>query len=187
MSIELIIFFGIYFAVMLLIGWYVFRKIMNINDYMLGGRGFGLFVMVLFVGAVDMSVWMLMGVFGVMFVMGLLILWLVFGLMIGVYLNYLLFVLRFCVYMEVVDDVIMIFDFFDKWFCYLLLLLKIVFVVIIMIFFILYILFGMVFGGRLFELVFGVDYKFGLFLMVGVVVFYMLFGGFFVVSLIDFV
>lgn len=38
-SIELIISLGIYFAAMLLIGWYAFRKTTNINDYMLGGRG----------------------------------------------------------------------------------------------------------------------------------------------------
>lgn len=56
-----------------------------------------------------------------------------------------------------------------------------------MIFFILYIFLGMVLGGRLFEFVFGVDYIFGFLLIVGVVVLYILFGGFFVVSLIDFV
>lgn len=114
MSIEIIILLGIYFIVMLLIGWYLFKKIIDINDYMFGGRGFGLFVIVLFVGVVDMSGWMLMGISGVMFVIGLLMLWFVFGLIIGVYLNYFFLVFCFRVYMEVVDDVIMIFDFFDK-------------------------------------------------------------------------
>ncbi|MEC1232388.1 hypothetical protein, partial [Bacillus paralicheniformis] len=41
MSVEIFISLGIYFAAMLLIGWYSYRKTSNLNDYMLGGRGLG--------------------------------------------------------------------------------------------------------------------------------------------------
>ncbi|QKN91122.1 sodium/proline symporter PutP [Bacillus amyloliquefaciens] len=187
MSIELIISLGIYFAAMLLIGWYAFRKTTNINDYMLGGRGLGPFVTALSAGAADMSAWMLMGVPGAMFATGLSTLWLALGLTIGAYSNYLLLAPRLRAYTEVADDAITIPDFFDKRFRHSSSLLKIVSAVIIMIFFTLYTSSGMVSGGRLFESAFGADYKFGLFLTAGVVVLYTLFGGFLAVSLTDFV
>lgn len=85
--------FVIYMVGMLYIGYWFYKKIFDLLDYMLGGRGFGLVVIVLLVGVFDMSGWMLMGLFGVMYVIGLLSVWIVIGLLIGVYVNYLIIVL----------------------------------------------------------------------------------------------
>lgn len=125
---------------------------------MLGGCGLGLVVIVFLVGVLDMSGWMLMGFLGFMYVIGFLSLWFVVGLFIGVYLNYLIFVLCFCIYMEVVNDFIIISDFFENCFGDYVKIFWIVLVIVIFIFFIFYILVGMVLGGWLFELVFGVNY-----------------------------
>lgn len=83
MSVEVFISLGIYFAAMLLIGWYSYRKTSNLNDYMLGGRGLGPAVTALSAGASDMSGWMLMGLPGAMYVTGLSSAWLAVGLTIG--------------------------------------------------------------------------------------------------------
>lgn len=63
-----------------------------------------------------MSGWMLMGLFGVMFVVGFDVFYIVIGLVLGVLVNYFLVVFKFWVYIEVVDDLLIVFEFFVKWF-----------------------------------------------------------------------
>src|SRR6476469_6056793 len=79
---------GIYLAVMLLIGWYAYRRTSNLTDYMLGGRSLGPAVTVLSAGAADMSGWLLMGLPGGVYVTGLADAWIAIGLTIGCYLNW---------------------------------------------------------------------------------------------------
>lgn len=112
----------------------------------------------LFVGVFDMLGWMFMGLLGVMFVNGFDVVYIVIGLVVGVFVNYVLVVFKLCVYIEVVDDFFIVFEFFVKCFDNLSVSLCIVFVVIIVMFFILYILVGLVVGGKLFESVFFVNY-----------------------------
>lgn len=91
--------FGVYFVVMLFIGWIVFWCIGDYEDYMFGGCNLLLWVVVFSVGVFDMLGWLVMGFFGVIYVFGFIEVWIVIGFMIGVYLNWLFVVLRFCVYM----------------------------------------------------------------------------------------
>ena len=187
MSVEVFISLGIYFAAMLLIGWYSYRKTSNLNDYMLGGRGLGPAVTALSAGASDMSGWMLMGLPGAMYVTGLSSAWLAVGLTIGAYVNYLVVAPRLRTYTEVANDAITIPDFFENRFNDTTRILRLASAIVIMVFFTLYTSAGMVSGGRLFETAFGLDYKIGLFLTAAVVIAYTLFGGFLAVSLTDFV
>ena len=187
MSVEVFISLGIYFAAMLLIGWYSYRKTSNLNDYMLGGRGLGPAVTALSAGASDMSGWMLMGLPGAMYVTGLSSAWLAVGLTIGAYVNYLVVAPRLRTYTEVANDAITIPDFFENRFNDTTRILRLASAIVIMVFFTLYTSAGMVSGGRLFETAFGLDYKMGLFLTAAVVIAYTLFGGFLAVSLTDFV
>lgn len=90
-------------------------------------------------------------------------------------------------YIEVVNDLIMILDFLENWFKDCMKIFCFVFVIVILVFFIFYVSVGLVLGGCLFENFFNFDYKIGLFVIVGVVVVYILFGGFLVVSWMDFV
>ncbi len=66
-------------------------------------------------------------------------------------------------------------------------ILRFVSAIVILVFFTFYASAGLVSGGRLFENSFNLDYKIGLFVTVGVVVAYTLFGGFLAVSWTDFV
>ncbi|MET1123395.1 sodium:proline symporter, partial [Priestia megaterium] len=66
-------------------------------------------------------------------------------------------------------------------------ILRFVSAIVILVFFTFYASAGLVSAGRLFENSFNLDYKIGLFVTVGVVVAYTLFGGFLAVSWTDFV
>ncbi len=177
-----------YFALMIAIGFYAWRKsTSNVSEYMLGGRNLHPAVGALSAGASDMSGWMLMGLPGAIYLSGLSAAWIAVGLLIGAYLNYLLVAPRLRVFTEMAEDAITIPDYFEKRFQDKTRALRIISSVVIVVFFTLYTSAGIVAGGKLFEASFGLDYELGLFITAGVVISYTLFGGFLAVSLTDFV
>src|SRR5690625_1858207 len=78
-----------YLILMLFIGWYGYKKTTDLDDYMLGGRSLGAAVTALSAGAADMSGWLLMGLPGEIYTVGLSAIWIAIGLTIGAYLNWL--------------------------------------------------------------------------------------------------
>ncbi|MFD1864868.1 sodium/proline symporter PutP [Planococcus chinensis] len=177
----------IYMAAMLFIGWYAYKKTVNLTDYMLGGRGLGAAVGALSAGAADMSGWLLMGLPGAIYVSGLVEVWIAIGLTIGAYLNWFFVAPRLRVYSFVTSDSITIPSFLENRLKDKSRLLRIVSGIIILIFFTFYVSSGMVAGGVFFESSFGLDYQLGLVIVSAVVVAYTLFGGFLAVSYTDFV
>jgi SSS family solute:Na+ symporter/sodium/proline symporter len=179
---------GLYFILMMAIGYYGFKNSpSDVSEYMLGGRKLHPAVGALSAGASDMSGWMLMGLPGAIYVAGFSAGWIAVGLVAGAYLNYLLVAPRLRVYTELAEDSITIPDFFEKRFDDKSRALRVISSVVIVIFFTLYTSSGVVAGGKLFEASFGLSYELGLFLTAGVVVAYTLFGGFLAVSITDFV
>lgn len=178
---------AIYMAGMLYIGYWSYKKTSDLSDYMLGGRGLGPAVTALSAGASDMSGWMLIGLPGAMYATGLSSVWIAIGLLIGAYANYLIIAPRLRTYTEVANDSITIPDFLENRFKDRTKILRFVSAIVILVFFTFYASAGLVSGGRLFENSFNLDYKIGLFVTVGVVVAYTLFGGFLAVSWTDFV
>jgi len=79
---------AIYFAAMIAIGFWASRKNNNLDDYVLGGRGLTPGVAALSAGASDMSAWLLMGIPGIMYMVGLSEAWIIIGLTIGAWLNW---------------------------------------------------------------------------------------------------
>ncbi|RAE80976.1 sodium:proline symporter, partial [Burkholderia multivorans] len=66
----------LYFAGMLAIGWFAYRKTKDsLDDYMLAGRGLRPSVAALSAGASDMSGWLLMGLPGAIYLSGLVEAW----------------------------------------------------------------------------------------------------------------
>ncbi|MBQ4837062.1 sodium/proline symporter PutP [Pseudoalteromonas luteoviolacea] len=188
MEIGTMISLALYFAAMLAIGLYAYRKSTDdVSGYMLGGRNLPPSVAALSAGASDMSGWILMGLPGAMFLTGFSSTWIAVGLVIGAFLNYLLVAPRLRVYTEVANDAITIPDYFANRFEDNSNALRIVSAIVIIVFFTLYTSSGVVAGGKLFENSFGMSYETGLYVTTGVVVLYTLFGGFLAVSLTDFV
>lgn len=176
-----------YMVLMLLIGYFAFKRTSNLSDYMLGGRTLGPAVTALSAGASDMSGWLLLGLPGAMFASGISSAWIVIGLTLGAWANWLYVAPRLRTYTEIAEDSITIPGFLENRFYDRSKVLRLVSGLVIIIFFTFYVSSGMVSGGVLFESTFGLDYHTGLWVVTGVVVAYTLFGGFLAVSWTDFV
>ncbi|TDG11851.1 sodium/proline symporter PutP [Seongchinamella unica] len=179
---------ALYFLLMLGIGLFTFRAAsVNTSGYLLGGRQLGPAVTALSAGASDMSGWMVMGLPGALYLTGLANVWIAVGLVVGAYCNYLVVAPRLRVYTELAGDSITLPEFFENRFEDRTRLLRVVSSLVIIVFFTVYTSSGAVAGGKLFESSFGLSYELGLYVTIGVVVLYTLFGGFLAVSLTDFV
>ena len=176
----------IYMVAMLAIGYYSYRKTVNLTDYMLGGRSLGPAVTALSAGAADMSGWLLMGLPGAIYLHGMGEAWIAVGLTIGAYLNWLYVAPRLRVYTQVSNDSITIPSYLESRLKQSSRLLRVASGLIILLFFTFYVSSGMVAGGVFFESSFGLDYHTGLLVVSAVVVAYTLFGGFLAVSYTDF-
>lgn len=187
MEYGVIISIGIYMVAMLLIGYFAYKRTSDLSDYMLGGRNLGPAVTALSAGASDMSGWLLMGLPGAMYATGLSSGWIVVGLTIGAYLNWLYVAPRLRTYTEVAGNSITIPDYFENRFKDNSRILRITSALVIFVFFTFYTSSGMVSGGEMFKTSFQMDYEWGVWLTAGVVILYTLFGGFLAVSWTDFV
>ena len=179
---------GLYVLLMLAIGVYALRySTGNLSEFMLGGRRLGPGVTSLSAGASDMSGWLMLGVPGAAYASGLSLTWLIVGLIIGAYLNWLLVAPRLRVFTETIDDALTIPDFLDKRLMDTSRMLRVLASLVIVVFFILYTSSGLVAGGKLFESAFGQPYQVGMWATAAVVLAYTFIGGFMAVSLTDFV
>ena len=176
----------LYLLILLVIGYYSYRKTNNISDYMIGGRSLGPMVTALSAGASDMSGWMLMGLPGAVYATGISSIWLSVGLTIGAYFNYRLLAPRFRIYTEVASDSLTVPDYLENRFKDNSKMLRIVSGIIILVFFTLYVSSGIVAGGKLFRDLFGFTYTSGVVVTLSIVVIYTYFGGFLAVTLTDF-
>ncbi|AKS32830.1 sodium/proline symporter PutP [Mycolicibacterium goodii] len=176
---------GLYFAMMLAIGYYAFRRTSDLDDYMLGGRKLKPGVAALSAGASDMSGWLLLGVPGAIYASGLFESWIVIGLVIGAWLNWKFVAPRLRAYTEIANNSITVPSFFENRLRDRSHVLRISAGTIILVFFTFYVSSGMVAGGVFFETSFGSSYLVGMLLVAGVTLCYTLFGGFLGASLTD--
>ena len=175
----------LYFAAMLGIGFYAYRKTSSLDDYMLAGRDLKPGVAAISAGASDMSGWLLMGLPGAIYLMGLVEAWIAIGLTVGAWLNWKFVAPRLRSYTEVSNNSITVPSFLENRFKDTTRILRIVAGLIILVFFTFYVSSGMVAGGKFFESSFGVPYFWGMVLVAGVTLVYTLFGGFLGASLTD--
>lgn len=178
---------GVYLGGMLLIGYWAYRRTVDLGDYMLGGRDLGPAVSALSAGASDMSGWLLLGLPGAIYVSGLNAGWIAVGLTIGAWLNWKYVAPRLRTYTQVSNNSITVPSFLENRLKDRSRLLRVASGAIILLFFTFYVSSGMVAGGLFFESSFGTDYHLGMLVVTAVVVAYTLFGGFLAVSYTDFV
>jgi sodium/proline symporter len=176
---------GLYFGMMLLIGYLAYRRTSGHEDYMLGGRNLPPWVAALSAGASDMSGWLIMGLPGAIYVSGLIESWIAIGLTAGAYVNWLIIAPRLRAYTEVSNNSITVPSFFENRLRDKSHVIRIVSSVIILVFFTLYVSSGMVAGGKFFESAFNGDYLWGMLIVTVVTLGYTLFGGFLGASLTD--
>lgn len=175
-----------YLAIMLAIGYYAYKRTSNATDYFLGGRTLGPWPAALSAGASDMSGWLLLGVPGYAYAAGLEATWICGGLLIGTWLNWLISAKRLRTY-SITTNSITIPDFLASRFLDKSKLIQTISAFFILLFFLFYTSSGLVAGGKLFETVFGLDYKIAVVIGTVCVISYTLFGGFLAVAWTDLV
>ena len=85
----MLIAFIVYFALVLGVGFYFYKRSSSMEDYILGGRSMNPYVTALSAQASDMSSWLLMGLPGAVLLAGMGEAWIGIGLAIGSYLSWL--------------------------------------------------------------------------------------------------
>jgi len=179
-----IITFFVYFIFLLVIGFYFFRALKSIEDYLLGGRGMGAWVTALSAQASDMSGWLLMALPGAVYLGGMPKAWIAIGLFVGTVVNWKLVSARLRVYTQKTGSITLP-CFFEERFNDPTGLLRIVSAIIILIFFTIYVSSGLNAAGKLFESSFNIPYRTAVIVGGLIIVFYTFIGGFLAVCWTD--
>lgn len=185
-QISILISFAVYFAVLIGMGIYFYRRSSRVDDYFLGGRKLGRWVAAISAQASDMSGWLLMGLPGAVYSKGVPAVWIAVGLFAGTYANWKLVAPRLRLYTARLDSITLPI-FFEKRFNDNTGLLRIATACITLFFFSIYVSSGFVASGKLFQEVLGIDYSLAVILGAGIIVLYTFLGGFLAVSWTDLV
>lgn len=177
--------FLVYLGVMLGVGVLAWRRTKDLSDYILGGRDLGTWTSALSAGASDMSGWLLLGLPGAAYASGVSASWIGLGLLLGTWLNWRWMAPRLRVYTYLCGDALTLPEFLERRFRDQSGALRMVSAGFILLFFLFYTSSGLVAGGKLFETVFGLDYRVAVIVGTVAVVSYTIFGGFLAVSWTD--
>ncbi|NLL66846.1 MAG: sodium/proline symporter [Clostridiaceae bacterium] len=178
----------IYMAIVIGIGlYYAKRASASSDNYLIGGRSLGPWVTAMGAEASDMSGWLLMGLPGVAYWVGLSdAIWTAIGLLIGTYLNWLLVAKRLRNYTVIASDSITIPDFLSNRFKEKKKIIATIAALFILIFFTVYAASCFVTVGKLFSTLFGTKYLYMMIAGALFVIFYTFIGGFLAESASDF-
>lgn len=187
-SVQVFIAMVLYISVVIGIGIYYSKRANESSDnYLIGGRSLGPWVTAMGAEASDMSGWLLMGLPGVAYWVGLSdAVWTAIGLTVGTYLNWLLVAKRLRNYSHIAGDSITIPDFFSNRFKEEKKVIMTIAALFILIFFSIYAASCFVTVGKLFSTLFGFKYVYMMIAGAIFVVFYTFIGGFLAESASDF-
>ncbi|RKS06941.1 sodium/proline symporter [Nocardiopsis sp. Huas11] len=185
--------FGVYLAVMVAIGLWVYRRTVSQSDFVLGGRQLNPWVAGLSANASDFSGWLLLGLPGAIYVSGLGEAWIAVGLATGFAGSWILLAPRLRVYTERVtdsraggdSDSLTLSSFLENRFNDRTRLLRGISAVLIIVFYFFYVASGLVAMAALFDQVFGLDPAPAIAIGLSIVVLYTVLGGFLAVSYTD--
>lgn len=186
-TIAVLIAFACYLCIMIFIGIFSMKRTKNTEDYFLGGRGLNSWVAALSAQASDMSGWLLMGLPGSIYALGTGQAWIAIGLFIGTVLNWLLIAKRLRRYTIVANNSLTLPEFFENRFHDKKKILLGISSIVIVVFFLVYTASALASGGKLFNMVFGVDYHIALAIGAVVILTYTFLGGFLAVCTTDFI
>lgn len=179
--------FVLYLILMIIIGAIYAKKNTSSADFFLGGRQLGGFVAALSAQASDMSGWLLMGLPGSVYALGTGQVWIAVGLFIGTVCNWLFISKRLRRYTIRANNSVTIPAFFRNRFRDEKRILLGVSSITIVIFFLVYTASALAAGGKLFNSVFGLEYKTALGIGAVVILVYTYLGGFWAVCTTDFI
>jgi len=175
-----------YFVVIAGIGYASLRRTHGLDDYAIGGRSLKAPVAALSAGASDMSGWLLLGLPGAVYALGLSQAWIVIGLVAGAWCNWKWVAPRLRHASAVLDGARSLPQLFARRMGGQQRALTVVATLVVLGFFTLYTAAGFVAGAKLFSTTLGLDYATALWLGVAAIMLYTAVGGFLAVSWTDF-
>lgn len=187
-SIQILVAMVLYVSIVIGIGvYYAKRASESSENYLIGGRSLGPWIVAMGAEASDMSGWLLMGLPGVAYYFGLAdAAWTAIGLAIGTYVNWLFVAGRLRRYSHVAGDAITIPDFISNRFREEKKVLMTIAALFILVFFTVYAASCFVTVGKLFSTLFGIKYVYMMVIGALFVIFYTFIGGFLAESASDF-
>ncbi|NNM60317.1 MAG: sodium/proline symporter PutP [Legionellales bacterium] len=185
MSLVYLITFIVYFLTVLTIAAVASRYTHDTEDFVLGGRRLGSWIVAFGAGASDMSGWLLLGLPGTVYVFGIDQIWLPLGLILGALVNWTTVAKRLRVYTKLAKNSLTIPSFFENRFHDKTGILRLVTSAAIITFFTFYVSSGFVSGAVLFQSTFHLSYYTALFVGAAVIIGYTCVGGFLAVNWID--
>ncbi|HYW76913.1 MAG TPA: sodium/proline symporter PutP [Gammaproteobacteria bacterium] len=174
--------FAVYMIAVLSISFVAWFRNKSLKDYILAGRGLGSFVTALSAQASDMSGWLLLALPGAAYAFGMGYIWMVIGLAVGTYLNWLVVARRLREQTQHYDDALTLPDYFSSRFGDKTRLLRGISALMILVFFAIYVSSSFVAGAELFESLFHVSYFWALVFGALTVISYTFIGGFLAVA-----
>ena len=186
-QITMMVVIALYMCLLIGIGVYNGKKNKNTEDFYLGGRKLGPFVVAMSAEASDMSSWLLMGLPGVAYITGLAEpFWTAVGLAAGTYLNWLFTSRRLRRYSQLVDAYTVP-GYLAKRFHDDKHVIDSIGALMCIIFFTPYVASGFSACGKLANSLFGIDYMKGVWFFAIIIIIYTIIGGFTTVATNDFV
>ena len=179
--------FAAYMLMMLCIGAAYMKTGKSSEDYFLGGRSLGGWVVALSAQASDMSGWLLMGLPGSVYALGTGQCWIAVGLFLGTVANWLIISGRLRRYTIVANNSLTLPAYFENRFHDKKRILLGISSVVIVIFFLVYTASAFASGGKLFSTVFGCSYHVSLTIGAVIILAYTFMGGFMAVCTTDFI
>lgn len=186
-TIWILIAFIAYMAMMIVIGAIYMKTTNSTEDYFLGGRGLGGWVVALSAQASDMSGWLLMGLPGSVYALGTGQCWIAVGLFLGTVFNWIVISGRLRRYTIVANNSLTLPAYLENRFHDKKRVLLGVSSIVIVVFFLVYTASAFASGGKLFSSVFGVDYRVSLTIGAVIILAYTFMGGFKAVCTTDFI
>ncbi len=174
----------IYFGVLFLIGFWTSKKVKDIKDYYVGGKKLGFWVVAFSVRATGESAWLLLGLTGLGAMVGVSAFWVVVGEVLGVAISWLFMAKKFKHLSDRFES-ITIPDYLTSRFRSKSNRLRILASIILSVFVIIYISAQIDATGSAFEVFMGWNYFTGVLVGFGIVLTYILFGGFIAVAWSD--
>jgi sodium/proline symporter len=173
-----------YFAILLAIGFFSYRKHLSATDFIIGNRSMNYWLTALAAHASDMSSWLFMGYPAVVFTTGLFNAWSAIGLLVFMYLNWQLIAPKIRIATEQYNSLTFS-SFFESRLADTSGTIRVFTAIMSLLFYTIYISAGLVGLGLLLETLFHLNYYTGVLIGIFIVVPYVFTGGYVTLAWID--
>jgi sodium/proline symporter len=173
-----------YFAILLAIGFFSYRRHISAADFIIGGRSMNYWLTALAAHASDMSSWLFMGYPAVIFTGGMFHAWSAVGLLIFMYLNWQLIAPKIRIATEQYNSMTFS-SFFESRLADTSGTIRVFTAIMSLLFYTIYISAGLVGLGLLLETLFNLNYYWGILIGIFIVVPYVFTGGYVTLAWID--